>query len=301
MSKRFTETNKWKDTWFTCLSDNNKLFWFYLLDNCNQVGIWEPNWSLVKFYIKDFNFKPELYNERIVLLPDGKFFIPKFLSFQYGTLKRTNPIYISINRLLEKYSQAITPLLPGLGEAIAPAGNGNGNGNGINKDVIKETEPDSDDGFTDFWEAYPKKVAKGSAVKAWEKHTPPLAKCLETLSWQKRSPDWNKDEGKFIPHPATWINARRWEDVQGSTAAAPAPPPWIDPDIFEQYKTLKSEATGYPVDEQSILRKLASNLEKGFSPNKILEKNILELKRQNPVVMPPEIDKLVKRAVKEMK
>jgi len=23
---------------------------------------------------------------------------------------------------------------------------------------------------------------------------------------------WTKEGGKFIPHPATWINGRRWED-----------------------------------------------------------------------------------------
>jgi len=24
--------------------------------------------------------------------------------------------------------------------------------------------------------------------------------------------DWRKDSGQFIPHPATWLNAKGWED-----------------------------------------------------------------------------------------
>ena len=31
---------------------------------------------------------------------------------------------------------------------------------------------------------------------------------------QSHSEQWLKDEGRYIPHPATWINGRRWEDEQ---------------------------------------------------------------------------------------
>ena len=69
-----------------------------------------------------------------------------------------------------------------------------------------------DDGFDQFWKVYPRKTAKTAAVKAWAKHHPPIEKVLKTLSWQISSDDWKKDSGKFIPHPATWLNAGRWED-----------------------------------------------------------------------------------------
>jgi hypothetical protein len=26
------------------------------------------------------------------------------------------------------------------------------------------------------------------------------------------SAEWTKDGGQFIPHPATWLNQKRWED-----------------------------------------------------------------------------------------
>ena len=35
------------------------------------------------------------------------------------------------------------------------------------------------------------------------------------LVWQKKSGQWKKENGQYIPHPATYINQRRWEDENG--------------------------------------------------------------------------------------
>ena len=73
----------------------------------------------------------------------------------------------------------------------------------------------SDDGFEAFWTAYPKKKSKGQALSAWKKLKPDSslqALILKAVEAQKRSPDWQKDKGKYIPYPATWLNAMAWED-----------------------------------------------------------------------------------------
>lgn len=73
----------------------------------------------------------------------------------------------------------------------------------------------SDDGFAAFWAAYPKKKSKGQALSAWKKLKPDSslqALILKAVEAQKRSPDWQKDKGKYIPYPATWLNAMAWED-----------------------------------------------------------------------------------------
>ena len=73
----------------------------------------------------------------------------------------------------------------------------------------------SDDGFAAFWTAYPKKKSKGQALSAWKKLKPDSslqALILKAVEAQKRSPDWQKDKGKYIPYPATWLNAMAWED-----------------------------------------------------------------------------------------
>lgn len=71
------------------------------------------------------------------------------------------------------------------------------------------------DAFARFWEVYPKKRSKGDAEKAFAKINPDdaqLALMLQAIDQAKRSDDWQKDGGQFIPYPATWLNAKGWED-----------------------------------------------------------------------------------------
>ena len=88
----------------------------------------------------------------------------------------------------------------------------------ITKDIppiSPKGEKDCSDLFNQFWTAYPKHIAKQSAVKAFEKLKPDeklLEAMLKAIEMQKESKQWEKDGGAFIPYPATWLNQRRWED-----------------------------------------------------------------------------------------
>ena len=69
--------------------------------------------------------------------------------------------------------------------------------------------------FDRFWHAYPRRTAKGDARKAWAKLAPEAAlveRILEALVWQTRQPDWLRDGGTYIPYPASWLRAERWDD-----------------------------------------------------------------------------------------
>lgn len=69
--------------------------------------------------------------------------------------------------------------------------------------------------FDKFWQAYPKKVSKKQAQKSWKKINPSLElfeKILKALEMVKQTEQWKKDNGKFIPYPATWLNQERWTD-----------------------------------------------------------------------------------------
>jgi hypothetical protein len=35
---------------------------------------------------------------------------------------------------------------------------------------------------------------------------------LDAVAEHKRSAQWSKDNGQYIPHAATWLNGKRWED-----------------------------------------------------------------------------------------
>lgn len=69
--------------------------------------------------------------------------------------------------------------------------------------------------FEKFWETYPKHKSKGDAEKAFKKINPSdalLQIMLLSIEMQKQSRQWNRDDGQYIPYPATWLNRRCWED-----------------------------------------------------------------------------------------
>lgn len=64
--------------------------------------------------------------------------------------------------------------------------------------------------FADFWQLYPKKIARKTAEKAWSKN-----KCDEIAdkviaALKKQLP--HMTDARFIPHPTTWINQGRYDD-----------------------------------------------------------------------------------------
>lgn len=81
-------------------------------------------------------------------------------------------------------------------------------------------KPDTE--FDAFWSAYPRKNGKDAARKAWRNRhdRPNLSVLLRAIEAQKRLPQWVKDDGQFIPYPATWINQGRWQD--SATVTAPS-------------------------------------------------------------------------------
>jgi hypothetical protein len=83
------------------------------------------------------------------------------------------------------------------------------------KKVKKEKNKDYTDDFLKFWKAYPKKIGKGAAYKSWLKIKPnngTLALIIAAVKNQQSCDQWCRDNGQFIPHPATWLNQSRWED-----------------------------------------------------------------------------------------
>lgn len=69
--------------------------------------------------------------------------------------------------------------------------------------------------FEKFWQLYPRKVNKPGALAAWHRQccdTTVQEVCLH-LRQQAGSADWQKEGGKFIPHPTTYLNQRRWEEL----------------------------------------------------------------------------------------
>jgi len=91
------------------------------------------------------------------------------------------------------------------------------------KDFITATAvPDFGKAFeVSFWPLYPRKVGKPAAVRAWRAQKIADQKTLDSVMAGLRAhmaSEWPGRELQFIPHPATWLNGRRWEDEIGKVA-----------------------------------------------------------------------------------
>ena len=87
----------------------------------------------------------------------------------------------------------------------SPSAEGAGGGK---KDIIEAR-------FTEFWSAYPKKVGKQYALKAWKRVNPDADlhdRIMRAVDAQKRSEQWRRENGRYIPNPATWINGGYWDN-----------------------------------------------------------------------------------------
>lgn len=80
--------------------------------------------------------------------------------------------------------------------------------------------------FWIFWQVYPRKIDKDRARRAWRKlkvDSELAHVILAALREWKNCDQW-QDE-RYIPHPATWLNGRRWEaPPPGGRRASEDPP-----------------------------------------------------------------------------
>lgn len=69
--------------------------------------------------------------------------------------------------------------------------------------------------FNEFWSIYPKKVQRKTSeqkFKLYVKDECTFNAILLDVRMRLKSTDWTKENGRFIPHPTTYLNQQRWED-----------------------------------------------------------------------------------------
>jgi hypothetical protein len=107
MAKRFTDTDKWKKGFMKSLSTKYKLLWLYIVDDCNHAGVWETDFEVasIRIGIKiSENEAIKHFAEQIRIFDNGdKWFVPKFIDFQYGQLNSNSRPHQAVIKLIEKY------------------------------------------------------------------------------------------------------------------------------------------------------------------------------------------------------
>lgn len=129
---------------------------------------------------------------------------PKFIQAKLGLDKQPDLQVLVESGFLIPEQNASTPLALDASTPLALARS-------------RESEAESEKNFGQFgafWAAYPRKVAKQDALKAWKKLrlvNGDFERVMAALESVKRS-DWAQRSAEHIPHPATWLNGRRFED-----------------------------------------------------------------------------------------
>ena len=106
MPKRYTDTDKWKKIWFRKLKNDHKVFWMYLLDQCDHAGIWEVDFELASYFcngIKESEIR-DTFVKQYHEFDDGKrWFIKDFIEFQYRGLDESNRVHNSVINILKRH------------------------------------------------------------------------------------------------------------------------------------------------------------------------------------------------------
>lgn len=78
---------------------------------------------------------------------------------------------------------------------------------------LRDYQHSVNDGFDAFWKEYPRRVGKAAAFASWKRMglSEASGDVMLGLAREKKTEWRNRDLDK-IPHPATWLNQRRWED-----------------------------------------------------------------------------------------
>ena len=187
MSKRFTDTEKWKDPWYRGLSQTGKLLFNYVCDQCDIAGFWEIDIeravfdmgilaSDIEWALKEIERCYETNNKYI--------WIKRFIEFQGNfPLNKNNKAHLGIIRMLterESFSENITRILNGEGlpssfegpnkglfsSLSISKGIGKGNSNLKSKDKSEKYSPE----FEEFWKIFvelDRAEAKPSTYDHW--------------------------------------------------------------------------------------------------------------------------------------
>jgi len=108
MSKRLTDTDKWKKNFIKGLPVEYKLFWLYLLDEVDHAGIWHIEMDMAELRLGTKLSKEKaqgLFSEKVVVFDNGnKWFLPDFIKFQYGELNEKSKVHAAVFKILKKYN-----------------------------------------------------------------------------------------------------------------------------------------------------------------------------------------------------
>lgn len=210
--KRLSDINKWEDPFFSDLPQTYKLLWLYILDRCDMAGVWKVNDKVARIHCGDdldLIVAKDILKDRIEIMDGGsKWFIKKFIQFQYGILSNS-PVHQSVRKALTDHG------LDSVGLGYAYSSHRVGPTLKAKAEVKAKAETKAE-GFDEFWILYPRKVGKAQAEKAYMKalKTMTSTQLIAGVTTYNALVKAAGTEPQFILHASTWLNGKRWEDKE---------------------------------------------------------------------------------------
>jgi hypothetical protein len=220
MAKRFIDTEIWMKEELLDSTLEQKLLFFYIITQCNNIGVFSISLRMVSFQV-GFNVDEDMLLSspmNIEKLDNGKFWPPKFCQHQYGELRESckpHKRYMDdlkkeglFDRVCIGYTKGIETLEEKEKEEEQDKDN----------DKVKIKKKKSDDypnDFKEFWDNSMKTGSKHPASVAFKKAKgiTTVEKLNEAIVNQIKHKHFTASDGKeFIPYITTWLNQRRWED-----------------------------------------------------------------------------------------
>lgn len=228
MKKRFIDADIFLKEKFRKVPYSIKLFWFYICMRCDFAGIWENDIELAEFQLGVKIKKDDIQKylkDKIVVLPNSKWYIKNFLIFQYGVkfseLNEENHCHKGILKIYKGYKdvdfdnieQTSLDLVWGqVGVKIAP------------KDKEKDKEKDKDKeksniyttSFNNFWELYPRrkgtKLGKKQCREFWDKIKEADIELI--LTGVKNYAESQQVKSGYAKDPIRFLQHEIWQDFQ---------------------------------------------------------------------------------------
>ena len=229
MAKRFIDTGFLDQKWIRKLSPERKIFLIYLMLKCDNGGIIDLDIEDIEFWIGkeigNLDFLPEGY--LIPLNNLGKYFMPKFIEWQYKDLSSQKFIVAQARQILEKHNlinfdftlnlpNSYVKVIKEVPE-IQEQGKGIGKDTGIGEDKEDEILKSQ---FEVFRQNYPgtkrgHKIELENLKKKHKDWIDIVPKLSDALSYQINAREIKHRAGGFVPewkNLQTWINQRCWEE-----------------------------------------------------------------------------------------
>jgi hypothetical protein len=234
MALRFSDANLWNRDWFLELDGKMQLFALYLRDQCDHAGVWQPAFKRFES-ISGFRINPQEYlaavnsdKVRIVVLGNGKWWITRFIEDQYRglVLNLSNPVMRGVvvslesnNIPYESMGYKIDPTKTPPKTLPRPYVGSKDK----DKDILgKECErnPSADDGvdLESIYQAYPKHVAKASAMRAIGVAVKKISPDRLLAAVKEYANSSVGQDPQYIPNPSSWFDDERWLDEKPAAA-----------------------------------------------------------------------------------